>query len=70
MVDREEVQAEGRGNRRLASILLGITALIGVIFVGFLVYYTFIAPERIAAPTEIADPQTPSEGVGVPDGAI
>lgn len=72
MVDREEVRkevhAEARGNRGLAGLFLGLAALIGVVFVGFLVYYTFIAPERVAAPTEISEPETPSEGVGVPDG--
>lgn len=68
MVDREEVRAEARGNRGITTIIMGVTALIGVIFVGFLVYYTFIAPERVAAPTEISQPDTASEGVGVPDG--
>ena len=68
MADREEIRNEGRNNRRFGGTMTWIIALIGVVFVGFLVYYTVIAPERIAAPTEVLDPATPSEGVGVPDG--
>ncbi|WMT86372.1 hypothetical protein NO932_15845 [Pelagibacterium sp. 26DY04] len=68
MADREEVRDEARGNRGLAGVILGLAALVGVIFVAFLIYYTFIAPERVAAPTESLDAETPSEGVGVPDG--
>lgn len=67
-VDRDDLEVESRGNRGLASLLLGLGALIGVIFVGFLVYYTLIAPERVAGPNESFQPETPSEGVGVPDG--
>lgn len=68
MVEREELRAERRGNRGFAAIILGIAGLIGVVFVGFLIYYTLIAPERVAAPTDIFDAETPSEGVSVPDG--
>lgn len=68
MVDRNEVREEARGNRGLAMGVLGVGVLIGIIFVGFLIYYTVLAPERVAAPTDIADPSTTSEGVAVPDG--
>ncbi len=68
MANREEIRNEGRNSRRFGVIMMWVIVLIGVIFVGFLVYYTVIAPERIAAPTDVFDPATPSEGVGVPDG--
>lgn len=58
----------GRAPRKLASVLLGGVFILGVLFVGFLVYYAVIAPERINNPTEISDPEVPEEGVAVPDG--
>lgn len=67
MANREEIRSEARGNRRFAGTALWVVGLIGVVFVGFLIYYTIIAPERVAEPTDALDP-APSEGVGVPDG--
>lgn len=68
MVEREDVRDEARGNRGFATIILGLVGVVGVVFVAFLIYYAFIAPERVAAPTDVFEAETPSEGVGVPDG--
>lgn len=57
-----------QSNRKLFGFLFIAVLILGVLFVGFLLFYTFAAPERVANPADINAPDVPSEGVGVPDG--
>lgn len=56
---------------RPTKFLLAVASIAGGLLVAYILFslvYTAIAPERIANPADIFDHQSPSEGVGVPDG--
>jgi len=68
MADPDEIRVEGRQHRTIAAIVIGLAAVLGGLYIIFLVFFAASEPERIADPAGVFDESTPREGVGVPDG--
>ncbi len=68
MTDPKNGPARGAPARNLATGVLGILAVLALLYVGFLVFFTAEEPERTANPADIGDSEVTSEGVAVPDG--
>lgn len=72
MTDHSHMPLEQRAPlARQTKFLLTIASIAGGLLVAYILFsfvYTALAPERLANPADIFDHQTPSEGVGVPDG--
>jgi len=68
MADSDEIRVEGREHRKVAAIVIGILAVLGGLYVIFLLFFAASEPERMADPTGLFDEATPREGVAVPDG--
>lgn len=71
MADHHMPLEKRRPLARPTKFLLTIASIAGGLLVAYILFslvYTAIAPERIADPADIFNPQSSTEGVSVPDG--